>query len=109
MTYKEGKHTEDTEMTDSRIKELEQMGFNRWTKGNMDRLYINAKQLGLICTYYKTGNIQSAHFDGERISNSGGYRMKSAKTYIDIKTEKVYSDNDALAEKAAKLSGLEVA
>ena len=92
-----------------RIEELEAMGFKRWTKAGMDRLYINASALGLNCTYYKTGNVSNAWFDGYEISNCEARRMKASKTYIDIKTEKVYSDNTALAEKAAEISGCEIA
>ena len=96
-------------MTENRINELVEKGFNRWTKGNFDRLYINASTLGLECEYYKTGNINHAYFNGEHISNCEAYRMKAAKTYIDIKTEKLYSDNLNLKRAAAELAGIEVA
>lgn len=92
-----------------RIEELEALGFKRWTKNGMDRLYVNASALGLNCEYYKTGNISDAWFDGDRISNSEARRMKHSKTYIDIKTEKIYSDNDLLAKKAAEISNCEIA
>jgi hypothetical protein len=88
------------------ISELDKMGFKRWTKGNLDRLYINAAQLGLVCSYYKTGNISGAEFKGERISNSCAYRYKAAKTFIDIKTGKVHSDYEELAEAARELADL---
>lgn len=91
-------------MTDARIQKLEQIGFKRWTKGNMDRLYINAEQLGLDCAYYKTGNISGADFKGERISNSEAYRMKAAKTYIDIKTGVLHSTHTILKEAAEQLA-----
>lgn len=90
-----------------RIDELVSLGFNRWTKGNFDRLYINASLLGLVCHYYKSGNISSAWFNGDEISNSEAYRMRSAKTYIDIKTGNVYSDNRTLKAAAAKLARIE--
>ena len=76
-----------------RIAELEAKGFKRWQKGTMDRLYINARELGLVCTYYKSGNIQSATFNGEKISNSEAYRIKNAKTYIDVATEELVSNH----------------
>ena len=79
-----------------KIAELIKKGFNRWTKGNMDRLYINAAQLGLVCSYYKTGNISGAEFQGESISNCQARRYKAAKTFVDIKTGTVYSDIPAL-------------
>lgn len=90
-----------------RIDELTAMGFNRWTKGTMDRMYINARELGLVCTYYKTGNISSAEFGGYHISNSEGYRMKAAKTYIDLNRKCLVSDNADLAAAAAALIGVE--
>ena len=83
-------------MTEGRIRELEGMGFKRWTKGNYDRLYINADKLGLDCDYYKTGNISSATFGGKKISNSMAREMKAAKTYIDVRTGRVYSDSYTL-------------
>lgn len=91
-------------MTEQRIRELERLGFKRWMKGNLDRLYINAVQLGLNCEYYKTGNIKYAEFQGHEISNCEARRMKGAKTYIDLKTEKVYSDNDLLKGAAGVLA-----
>ena len=92
-----------------RIEELEGLGFKRWTKGNMDRLYINAELLGLHCDYYNSGNICSATLNGEAISNTKARGLKIAKTYIDIKTEKVFSDVEAFAKRAAELSGCEIA
>lgn len=90
-------------MEEGIITKLENRGFKRWIRGNMDRLYINAKELGLVCTYYKTGNIHSAEFDGNDISNSEGYRMKAAKTFVDVKTGKVYGDNERLKKKAEEI------
>ena len=88
-----------------RIGELEAMGFRRWQKNGMDRMYINASTLGLICTYYKSGNISSAEFSGERISNSEAYRLSGAKTYIDLKLKRLVSDRARLAAAAAELIG----
>lgn len=95
-------------MTQERIEELERKGFKRWTKGNIDRLYINAAQLGLDCTFYKTGNISGATFHGASISNAEAGRMKAAKTFVDIKTGKVHSDNKHLFLAASALAGIEV-
>ena len=72
--------------TTEKIAELEQKGFRRWTRGSMDRMYINAANLGLVCTYHNTGSIKSACFAGYSISNSEAYRMKAAKTFVDVKT-----------------------
>ena len=94
-------------LTNEKIAELETKGFKRWTKGNLDRLYINAAQLGLVCNYYNTGNIRDAEFNGDSISNCSARRMKAAKTFIDVKTGRVYSDNNTLKDAAIELAGLE--
>ena len=94
-------------LTEERIAELTRKGFNRWTKGNLDRLYINASQLGLVCEYYNTGNIKYAEFQGETISNCQARRMKASKTFIDIKTGKVYSDNYTLEMATRALAGID--
>jgi len=104
--YKEMKEKVEKPVSE-RIDELEELGFKRWQKGTFDRLYINATQLGLVCQYYKTGNIKAATFDGDSISNSEAYRMKAAKTYIDVKTGEVISTNKSLMKAAMKLAGIE--
>jgi len=88
-----------------RIEELEAKGFKRWQKNGMDRMYINASDLGLVCSYYKTGNIRDATFQGDSISNGEASRMKSAKTYIDLVKKCIVSDNAMLAAAAADLVG----
>lgn len=90
-------------MNEKMIEKLAAKGFSRWTKGKYDRMYINAKDLGLDCEYYKTGNIADATFRGEGVSNSEAYRMKAAKTYIDIATGEVVSDNRYLKEAAEEV------
>ena len=86
------------ELTEENIATLEARGFKRWQKGSMDRLYVNASALGLECSYYNTGNISSAKFQGDEISNAEGRRMQAAKTYIDVADGTVHSDNYTLAE-----------
>lgn len=80
------------------IEALEKKGFNRWTKGNMDRLYINPTQIGLYLEHYNTGNVRYAELNGEPISNTRGREMKSAKCYIDIATGDCVSDYDVFVE-----------
>lgn len=93
-------------LNEKKIAELIEKGFNRWTKGNLDRLYINASQLGLVCSYYKTGNISSAEFNGNGISNCQARRYKAAKTFIDVKTGHVHSDIPALEDAARELANM---
>ena len=95
----------------NRIEELEAMGFKRWQKvGNnrsYDRLYIDAKDLGLDVSYYKSGNVSGATFSGCRISNSEACRMLASKTYIDLIAHQIYSDNFDLAKKVAEIVGVD--
>lgn len=90
-------------MTEKMIEKLEAKGFKRWTKGSMDRLYINAEDLGLDCGYYNSGNISSATFKGERISNSEAYRLGAAKTYIDVATGKLVGTKETLTAAAQEI------
>ena len=85
-------------MKNELITALENKGFKRWTKGTMDRLYINPTCIGLELEYYKTGNVSDAYLNGERISNTRGREMKAAKCYIDIATGKCVSSYDVFVE-----------
>lgn len=81
MAWAQAKNTID-------IEALEKKGFNRWTKGNMDRLYFNIEKSGYLdVDYYKTGNVRSAYLNGERISNAEAYRLMSVKCFINLKHE----------------------
>ena len=93
-------------MTNEKIAELTTMGFNRWQKNGFDRLYVNASTLGLTCTYYKTGNISSAEFRGDSISNSRARSMKASKTYIDLARNQIVSDDADLAGAVAEILGI---
>ena len=94
------------------IEELEKRGFNRWTKGDKDRLYFDVKKSYLDVDYYKSGNVSSAYLEGERISNAEAYRLMSVKCFIDLKKDNElvvqYGNEESqkivreLAEKALK-------
>jgi len=90
-------------LTEKQIAALEAAGFNRWTKGSMDRLYINADTLGLELDYYKSGNISGATYRGETISHKRGGEMKAAKTYIDVNTGELHGTNWTLEQDARQL------
>lgn len=92
-------------LNECQIAELEKMGFKRWTKGNMDRLYASAAVLGLSCEYYTSGNVKRAALGDVSVSNCEARHMKASKTYIDINTGAVVSDNKMLEEAAAALLG----
>lgn len=94
--------------TDNEIKTLTDRGFNRWTKklsnGKvMDRLYIKPEYLGLELTRYKSGNISSAKFNGEAISNSEARRIEGTKCYVDVATKEVVCDRDDLKQVAQEV------
>lgn len=76
------------------IAKLEAAGFNRWTKDNMDRMYVNATRLGLEVDYYKTGNVRNAKWQGESISNADGRRLLASKIWIDVKTGELHVRTD---------------
>ena len=94
--------------TDDETKTLTDRGFNRWTKklsnGKvMDRLYIKPEYLGLELTRYKSGNISSAKFNGETISNSEARRIEGTKCYVDVATKEVVCDRDDLKQAAQEV------
>lgn len=68
------------------IESLEKKGFNRWTKGKMDRLYFSLEKSGALeLDYYKNGNLRAADLEGERISNAEACRLLAVKCFIDLK------------------------
>lgn len=98
-------------MTQEMIKKFEDAGCKRWTKGNFDRLYINASMLGLECDYYSTGNIRSAKFAGMEISNCLARKIKAARMYFEVSDGTFHSDlfdtkiNLAVSDFLAKIVG----
>ena len=94
--------------TDDEINTLTDRGFKRWTKklsnGKvMDRLYIKPEYLGLELTRYKSGNISSAKFNGEAISNSEARRIEGTKCYVDVATKEVVCDREDLKQAAQEV------
>lgn len=80
-------------LNEKMIKKFEDAGFKRWTKGGYDRLYIDATACGLEYDTYKSGNISSATFNGEAISNARAGRMKAMKMYVDIATGEFHAEH----------------
>lgn len=81
-------------MTEKMIAKLESKGFKRWTKGNMDRLYVDCYALGLEDGRWAT-------MGGYDLSHADTRRVKAAKTYIDVQTGELVSD-EWHCEEAAK-------
>lgn len=70
------------------IEALEKKGFNRWIKGDMDRLYFNIARSGhMEVDHYNTGNISHAAIDGEEISHRFAGQILSVKCFIDLKND----------------------
>lgn len=63
-----------------------------WVGGKHKRLYLNAKELGLKCDYYHSGNISRAWVNGEDISNCEARRILGAGAYIDLVSGEVIDD-----------------
>lgn len=82
-------------MNQKQIEKLESTGYRRWQKGEMDRLYINPRELGLEIEYYSTGNVRHAEFNGLHISNAEARRIMGGKYYIDVITGKVNVSGNA--------------
>lgn len=82
--------------TEKLITALEERGFKHWTKGDKDRMYIDAEKLGLKVQKYGSGAVKHAEWDGEKISNREGASMLHAKTYLDLTDMSVHSDDSDL-------------
>jgi hypothetical protein len=59
------------------VQTMTAIGGNRWQKAGKDRVYLNnwAHFAGIETSNYGTGNIASASYQGESISNSQAYKL----------------------------------
>lgn len=74
-------------MTEEMIKNLiEKKGFKRWTKGDNDRLYIQAWQLPFVKTNWKKNGKKILSLFGEELSYTKSSQLNHAQFYIDVKT-----------------------
>lgn len=81
------------------IEKMTEMGFKRWQKNGMDRLYVNASVLGL--------DADAKTFQGKKISGGVARSMMNAKTYIDLVKNEIRSDSVMLAAAVAELLGID--
>lgn len=90
------------------VQNLISIGGKEWVKDDMHRIYFNADVtaplIGLEIVSYKTGNIESAFLNGEKISNNKARQIMTTldigKVYFDVaKGEFVSKGMGALAEK----------
>jgi hypothetical protein len=76
------------------IATMTAIGGRRWQKNGMDRVYLNnwAEFAGIETTHYGTGNISSACYQGEGISNSQAYKLLGSihKVWFDAADGKLY-------------------
>ena len=69
------------------------IGGNRWTKAGKARIYLEwAAFAGLDISYYNTGNISGAAYQGEGISNSQASKLLGCiyKVYFDVADGKLH-------------------
>lgn len=85
----------EIKFTDDQIKKLEELGGHRWTKNDMDRVYFDAQGLGLDINLYKSGNIQHAEIDGEKIAKAEARRLIACKYYIDLADGEAHTQRNA--------------
>ena len=85
-----------TATTEKLITALEERGFKHWTKGDKDRMYVDAEKLGLKVQKYGSGAVKHAEWLEEKISNREGAAMLHAKTYLDLTDMSVHSDDSDL-------------
>ena len=70
------------------------LGFKVWAKNGKERIYLNTNPseelLGLKTEHYASGNISSAEFNGEKISNSEARRIvwEIRESYYDCVKDK---------------------
>jgi hypothetical protein len=102
IAWKESKMVKETK--EEMIQRLEGLGFKRWTKGNMDRMYVNATMLGFTYDTNRYGKLQRSYFNGEEVGNCEGRKYLAAKTYLDLNTMEMISDRGDLRQAALELA-----
>ena len=81
-------------MSDKQVAKLEAAGAKRWSKYGKDRMYVDVTLLGADIDYYKSGNISSAYWHGERVSNADGGRLLASKVYVDVADGSLHVSSD---------------
>jgi hypothetical protein len=76
------------ESREEKIERLSQK-YNRWTKGGYDRIYFNAKKLGLVVKTNRYGNVSEGIIpaDNDQWVSAGAVKaMLDEKSYLDLNT-----------------------
>lgn len=70
---------------------LIELGGNLWEGGEHRRIYLDnwLELAGVEVNRYKTGNISSARFRGEKISNTKAAELNNVKVFWDCNAEKL--------------------
>lgn len=82
------------------IETLVKNGAKRWTKGTMDRLYINPETVGFEFEYNSRGKLYGATNGEHSYNEREAWDIKNSKTYIDIETGKISYTNKTMFEVA---------
>lgn len=88
-------------LSDYHLRKLNEYGFRRWTRDDMDRMYISAADLGFDYLESSSGEIELARFQGRDVGHRVARRMHEAKTFLDLNTMTVHSPFPDLARQAA--------
>lgn len=76
------------------VETLIDLGGNRWTKGDYDRVYFNTETIlklqGIEWSCFKTGNVSWNNYGSNNAFNKLWARVSSQKHFYDIKTGKWY-------------------
>jgi hypothetical protein len=87
MAWAEAKQMK-VESREEKIERLSQK-YNRWAKGGYDRIYFNAKKLGLVVKTNRYGNVSEGIIpsDNDQWVSAGAVKaMLEEKSYLDLKT-----------------------
>ena len=81
-------------MDAKQIKKFEDAGFKRWTKRDMDRLYIDTTKLGLECDFKRDHEPCLGDWQGKRVSNADCRRIYFSKVYVDVRDGSLHVTSD---------------
>jgi hypothetical protein len=85
---------EPTMMTDEQIARYEDAGFSRWTKRDMDRLYIDTTRLGLECDLKRDHEPCLGDWQGKRVSEADCRRIYFSKVWVDVRDGSLHVASD---------------
>jgi hypothetical protein len=85
---------EPTMMTDEQIARYEDAGFSRWTKRDMDRLYIDTTRLGLECDFKRDHEPCLGDWQGKRVSEADCRRIYFSKVWVDVRDGSLHVASD---------------